>query len=244
MRHRYFIKLAFNGTPFKGWQIQPNGLTVQEEIETKLSIILRSKIAVTGCGRTDSGVHARVFYAHFECDQVLDLALLKFKLNCMLSHAVSIYCIYPVDGAMHARFSAVSRTYQYHINQLKDVFNDHQSWYMHAPLDMGKMNMACEYLLGKQDFTSFSKLHTQTRTNICTIVEAFWSIKGGDLCFTIKANRFLHNMVRAIVGTCIGVGRGVIEPIEFKEIIESKCRQNAGASAPGHGLFLVNITYP
>lgn len=242
---RYFIKLSYNGEPFKGWQIQPNTLTIQSELEDKLSTIMRTKIAVIGCGRTDSGVHAAMYFAHFEMDASIhfDLSALTFKLNCMLVHEIAIDSVYKVDQEMHARFSASSRTYHYHINQMKNAFNNHLSWFMRTSLDVDKMNSACTSLLGVQDFTSFSKLHTQTHTNICSISEALWIREGTNLKFVITADRFLHNMVRAIVGTCIEVGRGKITPSEFKMIIESKNRQNAGASVPGHGLFLVKINY-
>ena len=241
---RYFIKLAYDGAPFNGWQIQPNAPTVQQEIENKLSIISRKKTAIVGCGRTDSGVHASEYYAHFETDVILDLEPLKFKLNCMLPKEIAISEIFKVADDVHARFSAKARTYHYFINQEKSAFNHNLSWFMHAPLNVDDMNAACRHLLGKQDFTSFSKLHTQTNTNICTISEAFWVKDGVSLVFTITADRFLHNMVRAIVGTCIEVGRGKVSLEGFKNVIESKSRQNAGASVPGHGLFLAKIVYP
>ncbi|MFT4754565.1 MAG: tRNA pseudouridine38-40 synthase, partial [Salibacteraceae bacterium] len=191
-----------------------------------------------------SGVHASEYFAHFETNQLLDLEALKFKLNCMLSSEIAIADIFKVSDDLHARFSATARTYNYFINQEKEAFNYRQSWFMHSPLSLTDMNEACTYLLGKQDFTSFSKLHTQTRTNNCTISEASWTRQGANLVFVITADRFLHNMVRAIVGTCIEVGKGKIMPLEMKTIIEQKSRQKAGASVPGHGLFLAKINYP
>ena len=244
MVQRYFLKLAYNGAPFNGWQIQPNAPTIQQELEEKLATILRSPIAVLGCGRTDSGVHASEYYAHFEWSEEMDLESMKFKLNCMLPREIAIHEIFKVDQDTHARFSATARTYHYKINQIKTAFNFELSWFMHSPLDVVLMNEACLHLLGEQDFTSFSKLHTQTFTNICTISEAYWEEKDSELQFTITADRFLHNMVRAIVGTCVEVGRGKITQSEFKDIIKSKSRQKAGASVPGHGLFLAKIKYP
>lgn len=241
---RYFVKLAYNGKPFNGWQIQPNDPSVQEEIERVLSIILRHKTAVVGCGRTDSGVHASEYYAHFETNVVVDVSSLMFKMNCMLPKEVAIYSVFPVTDDLHARFSAEARTYHYYINQKKDPFTYDHSWYMHKPLDVDRMNEACEFLLGRQDFTSFSKLHTQTRTNFCTITEAYWERKDAQFIFTITADRFLHNMVRAIVGTCLDVGRGKLDSVDLKAVIESKNRQNAGTSVPGHGLYLAKIKYP
>jgi tRNA pseudouridine38-40 synthase len=241
---RYFIKLAYSGSPFNGWQIQPNAPTVQEELEKALFTVLRQKINVVGCGRTDTGVHASEFFAHFETDLDFDVSKLPFKLNCIIPFEIAIYDIWKVSADFHARFTATSRTYHYFINQVKDPFNFNKSWYLHQDLDLDKMNEACQYLLGEQDFTSFSKLHTQTRTNICTVTEAKWVQVGHQIRFTVTANRFLHNMVRAIVGTSVNVGKGKITPKDFNEIIAAKSRQKAGASVPAHGLFLVGIGYP
>jgi tRNA pseudouridine38-40 synthase len=241
---RYFIKLAYNGAPFNGWQIQPDAPTVQEEIESALAKVFQEKMGVVGCGRTDSGVHASQFFAHFETDKQFDLESMAFKLNCMISREIAIEKIYPVSPEMHARFSATARTYHYFINQVKDAFEFEKSWFMHSKLDVGAMNEACKHLIGKQDFTSFSKLHTQTKTNICTVTAASWEQNGSNLMFTITADRFLHNMVRAIVGTTIQVGKGKLSEAGFKDVIASKSRQNAGASVPGQGLFLARIQYP
>jgi len=241
---RYFIKLAYNGKPFNGWQIQPNAPTVQEEIETALFTVLREKINVVGCGRTDTGVHASEFFAHFETDISFELDQFAFKLNCIIPFEISIYDIWKVAPDFHARFTATARTYHYYINQIKDPFDFDKSWYMHQDLDMDQMNNACKHLMGTQDFTSFSKLHTQTRTNNCTITKAKWERVEGKLRFTITADRFLHNMVRAIVGTSVNVGKGKITPSDFKEIILAKSRQKAGASVPAQGLFLAKVDYP
>ncbi len=241
---RYFVKLAYNGKPFNGWQIQPNDPSVQAEVERVISTVLREDVGVVGCGRTDSGVHASEYYAHFETSASFDCETVQFKLNCMLPKEVAIFSIFPVSEKLHARFSAEARTYHYFINQEKDAFRYDHSWYMHKPINVVRMNEACQFLFGKQDFTSFSKLHTQTRTNFCTITQAIWQKRGSELMFTITADRFLHNMVRAIVGTCLEVGRGKLTPNDFKQVIESKSRQKAGASVPGHGLYLAKIEYP
>lgn len=241
---RYFIKLAYHGGPFNGWQIQPNAPTIQEEIEKGLYTVLRKKTNVVGCGRTDTGVHASEFFAHFETDVDFDLKKLPFKLNCIIPFEIAIYNIWKVASDYHARFTAESRTYHYFINQVKDPFNFNKSWYLHQDLDLDKMNEACAYLIGEQDFTSFSKLHTQTNNNICTVSQAKWDVIGNQLRFTITANRFLHNMVRAIVGTSVNVGKGKITPTQFNQVILAKSRQKAGASAPAHGLFLVSVGYP
>jgi tRNA pseudouridine38-40 synthase len=241
---RYFIKLSYKGTPFFGWQIQPNAPTVQSKLEESLSRVLRDKIGVTGCGRTDSGVHASEFFAHFDTDQSIEIESLKFKLNCMIPKEIAIHEIYPVPEDLHARFSAEARTYHYFINQKKDAFRFQESWLMHADLNIKAMNEACGFLIGKQDFTSFSKLHTQTKTNLCTITEAYWAMNNDQLIFTVTADRFLHNMVRAIVGTTVEVGKEKISPLEFKNIILAQNRQKAGASVPAVGLFLARIKYP
>lgn len=241
---RYFMELSYDGAPFCGWQIQPDAPSVQQELEDKLSIILRTKTPVVGCGRTDTGVHASQYFAHFEGEFTMPEEVLAFKLNCMLPAEVAIHRVFEVAQDTHARFSAEARTYHYFISPSKNAFAHTHSWYMHQPLDVAKMNEACHYLLGEQDFTSFSKLHTQVNHNFCTITFAQWEEVNGQLKFTITANRFLRNMVRAIVGTLIEVGRGKIEPSDLQQIITQKSRQKAGASVPGHGLFLAKIEYP
>lgn len=245
MKQRYFIELAYNGTRFHGWQMQSNANSVQENLENALSTVCREKIAVTGAGRTDTGVHASYFVAHFDSDnQELDHPDFAYKMNSFLGPDVLIYRVVKVGPKVHARFDATSRTYHYFINQQKDPFAQETSWYFKRPLDIGQMNMACAVLFDYTDFTSFSKLHTDVKTNNCKIYYARWVQKGHKLVFTIKADRFLRNMVRAIIGTMVEVGQGKITMDGFKQIIEAKDRGAAGASAPSEGLFLSNIAYP
>lgn len=246
MKHRYFIKLAYNGAAYHGWQQQENALTVQQVVEESLSVLLKSDTLVTGCGRTDTGVHAREFYAHFDT-QMLDLkdqTHLKYKLNSFLPSDIVIFDIIPVKADAHARFSALSRTYQYVINTHKDPFNTAFSYYLYGDLDTDRMNEACLILHDYLDFTSFSKLHTQVKTNNCKISHAQWVKNNSSIVFTIQADRFLRNMVRAIVGTMIDIGRGKINLDDFRNIIESKNRSEAGTSVPAHALFLSRVEYP
>ena len=243
---RYFLKLAYDGTKYHGWQVQENAHTVQAELEEKLSVMLGGIVQVTGCGRTDTGVHAREFYAHFETSRLpfkpVDFV---FKLNRFLPADIAVFDLFEVRADDHARFSAVSRTYKYYINRVKNPFVLNYSYYMNHKLDVDAMNMAAGYLKSYTDFTSFSKLHTQTATNICKISEAFWvEDENKNLVFTIAADRFLRNMVRAIVGTLLEVGRGKILPEDVKAIIEAKNRSKAGFSVPAKGLFLEKIDYP
>ncbi len=244
MKQRYFIELAYNGTRFHGWQVQPNAKTVQESLEKALSTVCREPIAVTGAGRTDTGVHASYFVAHFDSEKAtLDHPDFAFKMNSFLGADLVVFRISKVNSDAHARFDATSRTYHYFINQRKDPFARESSWYLNRPLDVDQMNAACAVLFGYTDFTSFSKLHTDVKTNNCKIFEAGWARNGQQLVFTIKADRFLRNMVRAIVGTLVEVGRGKLTIAEFRQIIESKDRGVAGASAPPEGLFLADISY-
>ena len=243
---RYFIKLSYKGTHYHGWQYQPNAMSVQEELEKAFSLILRGEIAITGAGRTDAGVHAKNYIAHFETKKPLDAAQLKeliYKLNSYLSKDIAIHNIYQVDDNMHARFDAKERTYQYNITTTKNPFATESAWYVHGKLDVDKMNLACEILKEYTDFGSFAKLHSDNKTNICDLMEARWEFKVELLVFTIKADRFLRNMVRAIVGTMVDIGQGKTSLDELREIIESKDRNQAGRSVPGHGLFLVEIKY-
>ena len=228
--HRYFIELAYNGSEYNGWQIQPNAPSVQEEINKALTLLLKQEINVTGAGRTDTGVHASFFVAHFDSDVVIDhTQALTNKLNRFLGKNIAIKDIYAVQPDMHARFSAISRTYKYYINKNKNPFT---------------YTFACELLLHYKDFTSFSKLHTDVKTNICHLIEANWEETDEQLIFTIKADRFLRNMVRAIVGTLLDVGQKRITLEQFQQIIESKDRCKAGTSVPGNALFLCDIEYP
>jgi len=240
---RFFIELAFDGTNYHGWQVQPNANTVQQEINTALSKILNTKIEVVGAGRTDAGVHANQLYAHFDFSADFEISLLKNKLNGFLNNDITIKRIFKVNKDSHARFSALRRTYKYHISTTKDPFNKNSMNYFRK-LDVELMQEACKYLIGEKDFTSFSKLHTQNYTNNCKIDLAKWKRVEGELCFTIRADRFLRNMVRAIVGTMINIGEGKIKPGDIKDIILSKNRSSAGFSVQAKGLFLTNVEYP
>jgi len=242
---RYFIELAYNGSKYHGWQIQPGASTVQEELNRALSTILRTETHVTGAGRTDTGVHASFYVAHFDReDPIPDTQQLAYKLNRITGKEIAVFRIYQVSSEMHARFSALSRTYRYYIDKQKNPFTCDYAWQVFPLPDIHKMNEACRLLFEYTDFTSFSKLHTDVKTNTCTLLEAHWEDTGAQLVFTIKANRFLRNMVRAIVGTLLEVGQGKLTLEEFRKIIESRNRCRAGSSVPGHALFLCDITYP
>jgi len=245
LRQRYFIELSYNGTRFHGWQVQPNAKSVQQMLEATLSAMCRETIAVTGAGRTDAGVHAGYFVAHIDSDlDNLDQPDFIRKVNRFLNKDVAVFSIVKVKPDSHARFDAVSRTYHYFIHQQKDPFLQETSWYHPVVLRTDRMNEACAALLGQHDFTSFSKLHTDVKTNICMIREAGWINEGHRLIFMIRADRFLRNMVRAIVGTMVLVGKEKITPEDFYRIMESCDRGLAGASAPPEGLFLTGIEYP
>jgi tRNA pseudouridine38-40 synthase len=242
---RYFIKLAYKGTHFHGWQKQENAPTIQQELENALSILLSTPIETIGCGRTDTGVHARQFYAHFEYDAELnDEKFVVYKLNRILPPEICIYSIFKVKDGANARFDALSRTYQYFISRSKNPFEQDTTYYLYGILDIGKMNRASQLLLNYEDFTSFSKSNTQVLNNKCKIYKAEWYQKADQFIFEIKANRFLRNMVRAIVGTLIQVGKGEITEQEFTQIIDAKNRSEAGFSVPAEGLFLTHIEYP
>jgi len=243
---RFFLKLAYDGTAYHGWQVQQNAHTVQAELESKLGLMLSEKVSVTGCGRTDTGVHAREYYAHFETSQLpFSTKDFAFKLNRFLPKDIAVFDLFEVNREIHARFSALSRTYKYYINLKKDPFKNKYSHYYQGKLDVAAMNEAATFVLQYDDFTSFSKLHTQTATNICHVKKAEWeAFDDGSMVFTIAADRFLRNMVRAIVGTLLEVGKGKIAPDYVKTIIEAKNRSNAGFSAPACGLFLEKIAYP
>lgn len=243
---RYFIHLAYNGTPYHGWQIQPNASSVQETLENAFSLLLGETIGITGCGRTDTGVHATDFYAHFETEQELsdtELTQLTFKVNSFLSEDIRIYRIFVVNDDVHARFSATARTYQYHVSNVKQPFGKDFCHRVFYNPDIEMMNKAADILFEYTDFTSFSKLHTQTATNNCTILYARWDMVGEEYVFTISANRFLRNMVRAITGTLLEVGRGKLSLDDFRKVIESKNRCNAGTSLPAKALFLTKVEY-
>lgn len=241
---RYFIELAYKGTNFHGWQIQKNAITVQETFEKALSLILNEKISVTGAGRTDTGVHAEFYAAHFDSEnKISDTEMLVFRLNSLLGSDIAVYKIYSVPADKHARFSAVLRTYQYRIHTQKDPFAQESSLFVYQKLDFDKMNKAAEKLTQYTDFTSFSKLHTDTKTNNCKIYAAKCFVNQNSAVFEISADRFLRNMVRAIVGTLLEVAAGKLTIQQFCEIIESKDRAKAGYSVPPQGLFLTRIEY-
>ncbi|TNF47149.1 MAG: tRNA pseudouridine(38-40) synthase TruA [Bacteroidetes bacterium] len=241
---RFFFEISYNGTEYFGWQRQPKQISVQEEIETCLiKLYSNKKIEIVGCGRTDTGVHAKQYFFHVDLE--LDAGTedqMRYKLNKMLSANISVQRIFKLEK--HARFDATLRTYRYFIHSKKDPFRYTQSWYLNQVLDVEKMNSAANLLIGKKDFTSFAKLHTDVKTNICTVSKAEWKISNeGELYFEISADRFLRNMVRAIVGTLVDVGLGKIESEAIAEILENKDRGEASTSAPACGLFLWEIRY-
>ncbi|MCR4680584.1 MAG: tRNA pseudouridine(38-40) synthase TruA [Bacteroidales bacterium] len=244
---RYFLHLAYNGSPFFGWQTQPKHNTVQETMEKCLSLLLhRERIAVTGCGRTDTGVHASCYFAHFDLDVTLapeQCRDLKDQLNNFLPKDIVIYELFPVRSEAHARFDAQERTYQYFISTKKNPFTYPQRMLFFRKLDVDMMNAAATLLTHNEDFTSFSKVHTQVNNFICHVTYANWEQKGEEIVFTITSNRFLRNMVRAIVGTMLEVGLGRLSVEDFQNIIDQKDRCKAGASAPAHALFLTDVRY-
>jgi len=240
---RFFIELSYDGSNYHGWQIQPNANTVQAELNKALSIILNSKIEVAGAGRTDAGVHAKQMFAHFDCDTKFDFHTTIIKLNSFLPNDIAVRSFFNVNDDASSRFDAVSRTYNYNIVQHKSPFKK-TAYFVHKTLDVEKMNLACHSILGKQDFTSFSKTNTQTYTNNCDVMLASFQWYDNELVFTIKADRFLRNMVRAIVGTLIEVGVGKIKAEQVKTIIAQNNRCMAGTSVPANALFLSKIEYP
>lgn len=242
---RYFIHLAYNGLRYHGYQIQPDASSVQEELEKCLSMKLGQTIGVIGCGRTDTGVHARNFYAHFDVEKAIDNAeTLVNRLNAFLPADIVVYRIWEVASDFHARFDAVSRTYHYYITRTKNPFHTDDAFYLYGNLDVEAMQQAADLLFDYSDFTSFSKLHTQVKTNNCKILEAKWFDQGDLLVFRIKADRFLRNMVRAIVGTLIEVGKGKMTLEGFRQVLEDKDRCSAGMSMPPYALFLEEVSYP
>lgn len=243
-RLRYFIELSYNGKAYHGWQIQPNAISVQEVLENALTMLLNEKIAVLGAGRTDTGVHAKQMFAHFDLNNDFDEDQLIYKLNAFLPKDIAIQQIRPVQSNAHARFDALSRTYSYQISLKKDPFTFESAYLFKQDLDIEKMNEASHLLFNYKNFKSFSRSNTDVKTYNCKIMQANWILKKDHLTFTIKADRFLRNMVRAIVGTLLDVGMGKVTLDEFKAIIESEDRTKAGASAPGQALYLTEIEYP
>ncbi|MDP4282139.1 MAG: tRNA pseudouridine(38-40) synthase TruA [Bacteroidota bacterium] len=247
IQYRYFIHLAYSGTPFHGWQSQENASSIQVTLSEALSTLLHRPVPITGAGRTDTGVHATQFFAHFDNPEILTLENRKdlvYHLNGYLPPEIAIREILPVMPEAHARFSALSRTYKYFIAREKDPFLKDMAYFYTGPMDLGRMNLGALIIRDTTDFTSFAKLPCDTKTNICHVTEAFWQKKGQMLIFTITADRFLRNMVRAITGTLIDLGRGRIDFDGLKKIIETKDRRSAGYSVPAQGLFLVSVKYP
>jgi tRNA pseudouridine38-40 synthase len=243
--------MAFDGTAYCGWQIQPNEKTVQQVMEHALTTILRQEISVTGAGRTDTGVHASYYMAHFDVE---DPSLISpdldpvgqnfmFKLNRFLPPDVVVYKIFTVAPDMHARFSATFRTYQYHISAIKPLYNRNYSHHVYGPLDLDALDACCAMLLETEDFTSFAKLHSDVKTNLCKVMQASWKKMVQGYLFEIKADRFLRNMVRSLTGTLLDVGQGKLSVQEFEDIVHARDRSKAGQSAPARGLFLVDIGY-
>lgn len=243
---RYFIFLQYNGSGYHGWQLQPNAVTVQQVLEEKLSVLLREKIETTGAGRTDTGVHAREYAAHFDSSSPVlgNVDQFLYKINCLLPYDISVSGLTRVHNEAHARFDAISRSYEYHLTVAKDPFLKDFAYYYPWNLNVEQMNQAAAKLFEYSDFTSFSKLHTDVKTNNCKILEAGWTRDQQKLIFTITADRFLRNMVRAIVGTMLEVGKEKLSPDDFCRIVERKNRSSAGISVPAHGLYLLKIIYP
>ncbi|MFL1895795.1 tRNA pseudouridine(38-40) synthase TruA [Aquimarina sp. 2-A2] len=241
---RYFLELAYNGTPYHGWQRQPNAVSVQETIEQALSMILREEIGIMGAGRTDTGVHAKQLMAHFDVDKNLDKETLRYKLNCILPKEIAVYGLRKVRPSAHARFDAVSRSYEYHISFKKNPFAIDTTYYLKKKLDLTVMNEAAEMLLNYTNFKCFSKSKTDVKTYNCDIAEAKWEVTENGLIFKISANRFLRNMVRAIVGTLIEIGEHKLSVADLERIIKSEDRGEAGYSVPAAGLFLTAVEYP
>ena len=247
MEYRYFIHLAYNGRDFFGWQIQKNEISIQETINQALELYFKQKFNITGCGRTDTGVHARNFFANMNLGKSLSTSEIQGavkRLNGILPLSIVIYNLIPVNPGSSARFDAIARTYEYHIILGKDPFYSQLAYIVFRELDIVKMNQAAKLLLSVKVFTSFSKLHTQVNNNLCTLTQAEFKIDGRRIVFTITANRFLRNMVRAIVGTLLEVGLGKIEPEEVLRIADKKNRAYAGPSVPARGLYLTHVSYP
>ncbi|RRJ92673.1 tRNA pseudouridine(38-40) synthase TruA [Paenimyroides tangerinum] len=241
---RYFIEFAYKGTNYHGWQIQPEAISVQEVLTKATNLILKDTFELVGAGRTDAGVHASQMYAHFDTEVDFNFEDAVRKVNSYLPEDIAVFRIFPVSADAHTRFDATARTYEYHIHLKKNVFSKDLSWYHFRKLNIDKMNEAAKILLEYEDFECFSKTHTDVFTFNCTITEAHWQLNNDNLVFTISANRFLRNMVRAIVGTLINIGLEKIEVQEMRTIIESKNRGKAGFSVPAHGLYLTKVSYP
>ncbi|MEI7490844.1 MAG: tRNA pseudouridine(38-40) synthase TruA [Bacteroidota bacterium] len=244
---RYFISLAYDGTHYHGWQAQKNAISIQTVLSDALCMMLKESISLTGCGRTDAGVHAREYFAHLDLERDLSLSQLNklvFKLNSYLGKDIAIRRIFHVRNDAHARFSASLRTYKYYISMEKDPFLVNKSYYHYGPIDIDMMNRGAELIMKYSDFTSFSKVDSDTKTRICKVSHARWERSENLLIFTISADRFLRNMVRAIVGTLLDLGTGKMSLRDLKLVIEAKNRSDAGDSVPAGGLFLERVVYP
>lgn len=241
---RYAITFSFDGTLYHGWQIQPNGVSVQEKLQDSLTTLLRQDISVVGAGRTDAGVHARKMVAHFDIEQAVDCEQLVYRLNRILPKDISVFQVEQVSDEFHARFSAIRRTYHYYVHTRKDPFRRHYSYELYTRLDLELMNQAASLLLDVTDFGAFCKSNSDAKTTICHVVCAHWVKETADnWYFEIAADRFLRNMVRAIVGTLLEVGRHRMSLEDFGKVVASKRRTEAGESVPGHALFLENVEY-
>lgn len=240
---RYFIYMSFDGTDYHGWQIQPHSRSVQEVLQRALGTLLGAEVGVTGAGRTDTGVHARQMVAHFDWEEALDVVQLTYRLNRILPRDIAVDRVEAVDSDLHARFSAKSRTYHYYLHRQKSPFLRQYSWEVHYELDFEAMNRAAERLLSVDDFGAFCKAGSDAKTTLCRVTEARWVQEDGRWCFVISANRFLRNMVRAVVGTLIEVGRHRMTLSEFDEVVKGGNRSAAGESVPAHGLFLWEVGY-
>ncbi|RTE53297.1 tRNA pseudouridine(38-40) synthase TruA [Arenibacter aquaticus] len=241
---RYFVQFSYNGKNYHGWQKQPNAITVQEVLEKALCLLLKEPILLTGAGRTDAGVHAREMYAHFNSQAVFNCEELKYRLNAYLPNDIGVKVIFKVHGDAHARFDALERVYEYWVVQEKNPFLTDSAYYVKYPLNIEQMNKAATILVDYRDFECFSKSNTDVKTYICDVRGAHWEQQEGKLVFTIRADRFLRNMVRAIVGTLLDVGMGKSSLADVIAILDSGNRSRAGVSVPAHGLYLTAIKYP
>lgn len=241
---RYFVQFSYHGKRYHGWQIQPNAVTVQEVLQDALGLILKEPVHLTAAGRTDAGVHARAMFAHFDLIGELEAESLLYRLNAFLPEDIAVHHIFEVPVEAHARFDALERTYEYWVTRSKDPFLSDAAHYVKYPLNMDKMNEAATKLVGYKDFECFSKSNTDVKTFMCDIRTAIWNREGDKLVFTITADRFLRNMVRAIVGTLIDTGMGKSVPTDMPLILESRDRSKAGVSVPAKGLYLTAIKYP
>ncbi|MFS4467180.1 tRNA pseudouridine(38-40) synthase TruA [Maribacter sp. 2210JD10-5] len=241
---RYFIQFSYFGLAYHGWQNQPNAITVQSVLEDALSKLLRDKVEIVGAGRTDAGVHAKQMYGHFDFNGIDNIAQLIFRLNAFLPDDISVLNIFEVSEEAHARFDATSRSYEYLVCNVKNPFYKDTAYYVKQRLDIDRMNEAARLLLGRKDFECFSKTNTDVRTFFCDVTYANWSLNEDALSFKITADRFLRNMVRAVVGTLLDVGKGKYSIADVNTILKSKDRSKAGASVPAKGLYLTSVTYP